>query len=563
MANQVSCVPSTQTLKPTITTIARRSANYEESFADYDFIQSLKCDYTGEMYERRLEKLKEEVRLLLEKVDQSVVDRLKLIDTLQRLGVGYHFKKEIKEALRIISTDDSNTRLKDDLYATALRFRLLRQHGFEVSQDVLNGFKGDKGDFMASLCEDTKGMLSLYEASHLAYEGEILLDEAKAFTTVHLHDALKGKRIEQKLARQVHHALKLPLHWRLPKLESRWYIEEIYVEEEDSNPLLFELAKLDYNMVQGIYQTNVKATSRWWKNLGLGKQLSFARDRLIECFLWALGPLSEPEFGLSREVVTKAFQLITSIDDIYDLHGSLEELELFTDVVERWDVNVMEQLPHYMKLCFLALFNTINEIAYDTLKEQGWEITQYLKKLWADLCKAYLQEAKWYSNRYTPTLDEYIKNGVMSIAGPVVLGHAYFSMKSKIRKEAIECIENNKGIILWASMFARLWDDLATSTAEIERGDVPKSIQCYMHETGASEAVARQHILGIISDTWKKMNKDSISSSLFPEPFIKIVVDAGRICHHYYHESDGFGAPNSQTKEQIILLLVEPILVKK
>ncbi|XP_077218981.1 alpha-terpineol synthase, chloroplastic-like isoform X2 [Tasmannia lanceolata] len=480
MANQVSCVPSTQTLKPTITTIARRSANYEESFADYDFIQSLKCDYTGEMYERRLEKLKEEVRLLLEKVDQSVVDRLKLIDTLQRLGVGYHFKKEIKEALRIISTDDSNTRLKDDLYATALRFRLLRQHGFEVSQDVLNGFKGDKGDFMASLCEDTKGMLSLYEASHLAYEGEILLDEAKAFTTVHLHDALKGKRIEQKLARQVHHALKLPLHWRLPKLESRWYIEEIYVEEEDSNPLLFELAKLDYNMVQGIYQTNVKATSRWWKNLGLGKQLSFARDRLIECFLWALGPLSEPEFGLSREVVTKAFQLITSIDDIYDLHGSLEELELFTDVVERWDVNVMEQLPHYMKLCFLALFNTINEIAYDTLKEQGWEITQYLKKL-----------------------------------------------------------------------------------AEIERGDVPKSIQCYMHETGASEAVARQHILGIISDTWKKMNKDSISSSLFPEPFIKIVVDAGRICHHYYHESDGFGAPNSQTKEQIILLLVEPILVKK
>ncbi|XP_077233475.1 alpha-terpineol synthase, chloroplastic-like [Tasmannia lanceolata] len=447
----------------------------------------------------------------------------------------------------------------DDLYTTALQFRLLRQLGFEVSEDVFNVFKDDKGDFKASLCEDTKGMLSLYEASNLAFEGEIVMDKARTFTTMHLMDALKGKSIEQKLERQVEHALKLPFHWRLPRLEARWYIEEIYLREEDMNPLLFEMAKLDYNMVQAIYQTNVKAVSKWWRKLGLGEHLSFARDRLMESFLWSIGLFSEPEFGQSREVITRAFQLVTTIDDIFDLYGTLEELVLFTDAVERWDVNAMEQLPDYMKISFLALFNTVNEMAYDTLKEQGWEITCYLKKLWADLCKAYLVEAKWYNNKYTPTFDEYLNNAVISIAGSVTQGHAYFSLKPKITKEALECIENNQNVVRWEAMIVRLCNDLETSKAELERGDVPKSIQCYMHETGASEAVAREHIRGLISDTWKKMNKDSISCSLFPEPFISSALGGARISHYYYQDNDGFGDPNNQTKERIMLLLVEPI----
>ncbi|XP_077233641.1 alpha-terpineol synthase, chloroplastic-like [Tasmannia lanceolata] len=121
------------------------------------------------------------------------------------------------------------------------------------------------------------------------------------------------------------------------------------------SPLLFEMAMLDYNMVQAIYQTNVKAMSKWWRKLGLGNNLSFARDRLTESFLWSIGIFSEPESGYSREVNTKVIQLVTSIDDIYDLYGTLGELELFTDVVDRWDVNAMEQLPDYMKICLLSV----------------------------------------------------------------------------------------------------------------------------------------------------------------------------------------------------------------
>lgn len=40
----------------------------------------------------------------------------------------------------------------------------------------------------------------------------------------------------------------------------------------------------------------------------------------------------------------------------------------------------MKQLPNYMKICFLALYNAVNEMAYDILKEQGSDVVLHLKK---------------------------------------------------------------------------------------------------------------------------------------------------------------------------------------
>ena len=46
----------------------------------------------------------------------------------------------------------------------------------------------------------------------------------------------------------------------------------------------------------------------------------------------------------------------------------------------RWDVNAINTLPDYMTLCFLALYNTVNEMAYDIFKEQGVKCLPYLTK---------------------------------------------------------------------------------------------------------------------------------------------------------------------------------------
>ena len=77
------------------------------------------------------EELKQEVRRMLAKTMDKPSQKLHLIDAVQRLGVAYHFEKETEEALKNIY-HDCNDIESDDLYTIAVRFRLLREHGFNV-----------------------------------------------------------------------------------------------------------------------------------------------------------------------------------------------------------------------------------------------------------------------------------------------------------------------------------------------------------------------------------------------------------------------------------------------
>ncbi|MBO8631009.1 terpene synthase/cyclase family protein, partial [Staphylococcus aureus] len=127
---------------------------------------------------------------------------------------------------------------------------------------------------------------------------------------------------------------------------------------------------------------------------------------------------------------------------------------------------------------------------------------------------SYLVEARWYSNGYKPTLEEYLGNARTSISGTVILVHAYFSFGQKMPFEALN-YSNTSSVIKWSSMILRLCNDLGTSSDEVARGDVPKSIQCYMYEAGVSESVARDHIKYLIAEAWKKMNECLVHDTPF------------------------------------------------
>lgn len=49
-----------------------------------------------------------------------------------------------------------------------------------------------------------------------------------------------------------------------------------------------------------------------------------------------MGITFEPRFEYCRVMLAKAIQMITVIDDIYDVYGTIHELELFTAAVERY-----------------------------------------------------------------------------------------------------------------------------------------------------------------------------------------------------------------------------------
>ncbi|KAA3453118.1 terpene synthase 10-like isoform X1 [Gossypium australe] len=545
-------------------TITRRSANYHPAIWDYGYVQSLRNDLVqDESYKERSRRLKEEVRMMLGNVVDPL-EKLELVDTLQRLGLSYHFEDEINNTLKNISTDRISTAAwkKGNLYATALEFRLLRQHGYKVDQDVFTYFMDDVGNIKSSLNQDFKGLLNLYEASYLLLEGETMLENARELAAKLLKQYLKENNDHQYLSMLVDHALELPLHWRMPRLEARWFID-VYEKNKDKNPIILELAILDYNIVQSIHQEDLRYVSTWWKELGLGKRFSFARDRLMENFLWSAGMIIAPEDGKSRIFHTMVNALITVIDDVYDVYGTLDELELFTDVVERWDINAIQRLPDYMKIFYHALYNSINEMAFDTLKEQGINVIPFLKKLWTDLCKAYLLEAKWYYIGYTPTLQEYMDNASISVGGSLMLAHSYL-VTDHITEEGLHSIqENYSDIVHRSSLIIRLANDLGTSSYELKRGDIPKSVQCYMHESGASEEEAREHIRKLIDSTWKKINEDQMTKLPFSRKFIEITKNIARVSLLMYQNGDGHGIENEETKDRVLSLFVHPIVLPK
>ncbi|RWR88224.1 Geraniol synthase, chloroplastic [Cinnamomum micranthum f. kanehirae] len=248
----------------------------------------------------------------------------------------------------------------------------------------------------------------------------------------------------------------------------------MYMREEGMNSSLLQLAKLHFNNVQTTFQRSLRSVSRWWKDMGLGEQYSsFARDcRLVDSFFWATAMTSEPQFGRCQEAVRKVIQFISTIDDIYDVYGTVDELQLLTNAVDR--------------------------------------------------------SAKWYSSGYTPTLEEFLQTSWISVGSLGIQMYAFALLGQGLAPESCDFVEKVSDILPLAGMM----DDL-------KRGEVPKSIQCYMHEAGVTEDVARNHIMVLLRETWKKINKSLVESS-HPQAFINCVINLGRVAYCTYKHGDGF-----------------------
>ncbi|KAH6763554.1 hypothetical protein C2S52_020987 [Perilla frutescens var. hirtella] len=167
-----------------------------------------------------------------------------LIDTLERLGLGYHFMSEIEEKLKQVYDSVEEEQDDHDLFATALRFRLLRQHQYHVFCRVFEKFIGENKEFKETLGGDAEGILSLYEAAHVRTGEENILEGAVEFTRQQLSRMLP--ELKSHLKEKVKRALKHPIHRSAPIVEIRFYIP-IYENDESRDELLLKLAKLNFN----------------------------------------------------------------------------------------------------------------------------------------------------------------------------------------------------------------------------------------------------------------------------------------------------------------------------
>ncbi|CAI0440879.1 unnamed protein product [Linum tenue] len=281
-----------------------------------------------EFYRRQVERAKATVEKMLaaaSAADGGTFRNVELINLLERLGVSYHFEAQIEDQLRLIFEQSLSdvTERDDGLYSVSLAFRVLRQHGYRVPCDAFHKFKDLKtGEFKECLRRDVRGILSLYEASHLRLHGEPILEEALSFSRQQLKEY---SATNDKSARRI----------------DSWRYISFYAQEESRDETLLRFAKLDFNFVQLMHQNELAFVSRWWRDTGLQEKLLYARDRIVELYFWATGSHYEPHKVVSRIAAAKFAKMVSLVDDTYDAYGTPEELQLFTEAFKRYHENTI------------------------------------------------------------------------------------------------------------------------------------------------------------------------------------------------------------------------------
>ncbi|KAK9674001.1 hypothetical protein RND81_12G204300 [Saponaria officinalis] len=508
--------------------------------------------------EQEVQKLKVRVGELL-RATKEPQNQITLIDTLERLGVAYHFENEIDETLKSSFESFLSDCENADLNNVSLRFRIFRQHGFYVPSDVFNKFKEDQnGRFKESLASDVQGMLSLFEASHVRVHDDKILDEALAFATPHLETM--AKELSSPLGEQVAHALHQPLHLGMPRVEARFYIS-IYEKDPSHDELLLHFAKVDFNFVQSLHQKELKDLKRWWK--GLHMKASYSRDRITEAFFWIVGVYFEPKFAFARKLFGKVFKSTTLTDDTYDAYGTLDELKLLTQAFQRpWNKDVAKELPDHVKWGYYAFVETCEEVEEELAKEGRAFCAGYLRQQVIDLSKEYMQEAEWCHQNYVPTYEEYMKNALVTSPYPLGTIASFLGMGEIASEEYFRWASQKPipDIIRAASTILRLMNDMGGHKFEQSRKHVASAVQCVMEHKKVSENEANEILSKEVEDAWKLINQAMLQPYVIPKLLLTRILNLARSAHVIYHgTNDGFTHVNQTLKDKVDSVFARPI----
>ncbi|XP_035544712.1 (3S,6E)-nerolidol synthase 1-like [Juglans regia] len=495
-----------------------------------------------------LEVCRNVLRNVVAEEEEDPFEGLSMIDTVQRLNIDYHFQEEIEAILRrqyVRYITHGEYGHHDELHVVALRFRLLRQQGYYVTPDVFNKFKDEEGKFNKDLSEDIEGLMALYEASQLNIEGEDVLDEAGKFCE-QLLNAWEKDRDNINHAGVVGNTLGHPYHKSLASFMAKEFFDNSQGSSGWLNDFL-QLAKMDFNM-------EIAQISKWWGDLGLAKELKFARNQPLKWYICSMVCLVDPDLSDERVELTKPISLIYIIDDIFDVHGTLEELTLFTEAINKWDFGTLDQLPEYMKICFKALYDITEEISQKIYQKHGSNPLDSLRKTWASLCNAFLVEAQWFALGQSPKSKDYLENAIVSSGVHVVLVHSFFLLGQRITEETEDLVENMPGIISSPATILRLWDDLGSAMDESQDGRDGSYIEYYMKEhQDCSIKDAREKVVNMISDAWKRLNKECLSPNPFPATFTKASLNIARMVPLLYNYDENHGLPSLEEHVKSVL----------
>nr|KYP70695.1 hypothetical protein KK1_009923 [Cajanus cajan] len=341
----------------------------------------------------------------------DLFEHIWVVDRLERLGISRYFQQEIKDCLGYVYrywTEKGicwarNSEVQD-IDDTAMGFRLLRLYGHQVSADVFKYFERN-GEFFCFRGQSTQavtGMFNLYRATQVMFPGEKILEHAKNFSAKFLSDKRAAKELVDKwiimknLADEVAYALDVPWYANLPRVETRFYIDQ-YGGESDvwigktlyrmayvNNNNYLELAKLDYNNCQALHLIEWGEIQKWFSESRLG-EFGMSRRSLLLAYFLAAANIFEPERSHVRLAWAKTIALLETITSyVSDAEMRKAFVKKFSDCINRRDYSIgwrfnRKRTGHGLTDTLVA---TIDQISWDILVSHGHEIGYDMHRSW-------------------------------------------------------------------------------------------------------------------------------------------------------------------------------------
>ncbi|XP_017639059.1 ent-kaurene synthase, chloroplastic isoform X1 [Gossypium arboreum] len=510
-----------------------------------------------------------------------VFPRLWMVETVESLGIGQHFREEITSVLdetyRCWLQGEEEIFL--DLPTCALAFRILRVNGYDVSSEALAGFAEEH--FFNSLggyLKDLDAVIELFRASQMIiHPNEQLLEKHISWTSHFLKQELSNTskcayKHKQNIMQKVNDALEFPHYASLERLVYRRNIVNYDVDDTRmlkssysslsiGNKDFLRLAVEDFNACQSVYREELKQLERWVREKRLDN-LKFARQKLAYCYFSAAATLCSPQLSDARLTWAKNGVLTTVVDDFFDVGGSEDELLNLIQLVEKHDLDVsIACCSEEVEIIYSALDNTISEIGEKAIAWQGRNIKTHVSEIWLDLLRSMLQEAQWSKEKAVPTVNEYMRNGYISFAlGPIILPALYF-VGPRLSEAVVKSGEYSL-LFRHVSTCGRLLNDIHSFKRESMEGKLNAVSLHIIHGTNSvTEDHVNQELKHLIEERRRELHRLVLqkNDSIVPRQCKELFWKMSKVLHLFYMKDDGF--TSHEMANAVKAVIHEPILV--